>query len=572
MKTLINLRNKMKTAIYALLLPLCLTVSCTAGFDDINQPLYPEDNRIQGEGFGKGVFLGDSIGAVELAYLQANISKLGATFKNFSYEGVYNDYQITTNLTHDIYSGYFANMNPSWIMDAPTYMYHAGWSDARWNHFYLRRTVEYGALARAYWFVGHDFKNETGPYLNVFYITRIYYAFLISMLTDTYGDIPLTDEQLQGLSSPEKPAFHTQQEAYDIIFQILDDALTHINPDQTGAFNLGNDDRCYGGDVNKWVRFGNTLRLRLALRLSNVDPEKARKEGEAALSHPAGLMKDDGDNMRTIPKYAPLEQGGENSGGDENIHALCSYKWYDAGMNKDLETAYKTQSDMLDPRCGVCWYRPMEEGSTESDPMESTRDFSGSRSGEFNIQKPSYIHSLLRSYGTNSKQLRNDAWFGYGRESVWMSFAESRFLLAEAALRGWNGALSQDPFNHFLDGISASMRYYKVSYMAEQMYIAGLTVLKNPSVNPFITNDKEGMLEQIITQKWLAIFPNGNEGWAEFRRTDYPSFMALPLINSSGGDVPEGKFIKRIAYPSDAFENNPGARYVPTGVRVWWDV
>jgi hypothetical protein len=132
--------------------------------------------------------------------------------------------------------------------------------------------------------------------------------------------------------------------------------------------------------------------------------------------------------------------------------------------------------------------------------------------------------------------------------------------------------MNKDPLNYFMEGISASMRYFHISYLEEQLYIAGLKIMQDPSENPFINNDKEGMLEQIITQKWLAVFPNGNEAWAEFRRTDYPSFITLPLINSSGGEVPDGKFIKRIAYPSDAFENNPGAQYIPTGIRVWWDV
>jgi hypothetical protein len=549
-----------------------LSVSCTDGFDAVNTPLYPQHNPKEMKEYGNGIYLGDSIDTEELVELQAGIAKMGSEFRNFSYEGVYNDYQVTTNLTHDIYAGFFANMNPSWIMDAPTYMHHAGWSDTRWSHFYLHRTTEYSTLARAFWFVGHDFAKGTGPYLNAFYITRIYYAFLISMQTDTYGDIPLTNRQLQGLSDPESPEFRTQKEVYDIVFELLDDALKNIRPEQTDAFNLGKDDRCYDGDVNKWIRFGNTLRLRLALRLSNVDPEKARKEGEAALAHPGGLMKDNNDNMKTIPKFAPVELGGENSGGDENIHALCSYKWYDAAMNKDLENAYKSLSENLDPRCKICWYRPLEEGSTESDPIESKRDFLGSRSGDFDIQKPTFKHSLLRSYAKDGKTLRDDAWFGYGRESVWLSYAESRFLLAEASLRGWNGALSNSPLNYFLEGISASMQYYHISYLEEQMYISGLKILKDPSANPFITNNHEEMLEQIITQKWLAVFPNGNEGWAEFRRTDYPAFITLPLINSSGGDVPEGKFIKRIAYPANAIDTNPNAKYVSTGIRVWWDV
>ena len=93
----------------------------------------------------------------------------------------------------------------------------------------------------------------------------------------------------------------------------------------------------------------------------------------------------------------------------------------------------------------------------------------------------------------------------------------------------------------------------------------------------FSSGNNEKILEAIITQKWMAVFPNGNEGWAEFRRTDYPKLMT-PLTNASGGDVPDGHFIKRLLYPNSensnkAFTSNPdliGAN--SQGVRLWWDV
>ena len=80
------------------------------------------------------------------------------------------------------------------------------------------------------------------------------------------------------------------------------------------------------------------------------------------------------------------------------------------------------------------------------------------------------------------------------------------------------------------------------------------------------------MLEQIITQKWLAIFPNGNEGWAEFRRTDYPKLMNP--VNMSTVDVPKNKFIKRVRYPQDEIDYN--RENIPAGINqgsgVWWDI
>lgn len=549
--------------------------ACTSDFDLINTSLNPvaNINETNNGSFVEGIHLGDSISAEELNVLKANIANMGTIFRKFSYEGVYNNYQRTTNLTHDIYCGYFANLNPSFLYLSPTYSYNASWSDHRWNHFFLDRTVEYGELVRSFWFVEHDFEKGSGVYLNAYYITRIYYAFLLSMQTDSYGDLPLSDRHLQGVSDPESPKYRTQEQLYDIIFSLLDDALTHMKPNQADAYNLGVNDRCYGGDVFKWLRFANTLRLRLALRISNVDPARAQREGETALLNSYGLMAGQEDNMKTVPKYAPVELGGENSGGDENIYALCSYTWSDAGMNKDIEVAYKSLSKVLDPRCEVSWYRPLDERSTLDVPVESNRDFLGSRTGDEDIQKPSYKHSRLRSYAADGKTLRDDAWFGLSRESVWLSYAESRFLLAEAALRGWSGTTGTS-FDYFIEGIQVSLNYYKIPKNKQDTYIDGLYLLQ-PGNNPFLTSNKEAALEQIITHKWLAVFPNGNEGWAEFRRTDYPSFISLSLINSSY-DVADGKFITRITYPGSESLINENFPFLEVELRqddrMWWDV
>ena len=84
------------------------------------------------------------------------------------------------------------------------------------------------------------------------------------------------------------------------------------------------------------------------------------------------------------------------------------------------------------------------------------------------------------------------------------------------------------------------MNYYKISSADTESYINGLKIYGSDVENPFMTNNKEGMLEQIITQKWLAVFPNGNEGWAEFRRTDYPRLRNI--LNNNSEDVPTGKY------------------------------
>lgn len=103
------------------------------------------------------------------------------------------------------------------------------------------------------------------------------------MQTDTYGDIPVA-YYVKGAMPPEENVSYTpQKEVYNILFQLLDQAITELHQENLPAvsqYDLGDNDKCYGGDVDKWRRFANTLRLRLALRVSNVNPELAQTQAK----------------------------------------------------------------------------------------------------------------------------------------------------------------------------------------------------------------------------------------------------------------------------------------------------
>lgn len=526
------------------------------------------------------------------AVCKVDLAGAAPTFRNFLYEGYYNDYQITTNLSHDIYAGYVANNQPKHAKKSPDYGYSDGWSSTRWTHFYNDRSREYRTLLRA-------FKFNTTPerYKNMFYITRIYYAFLALANTDTYGDMPFKEYVQARIPETNNVAYDTQEEVYDAMFRMLEQAVDSINPKDANQYNAGKDDICYFGDANRWLRFANTLRLRLALRISNVDPVRAKKEGEAALNNKYGLMTSNNDNMQTVPKYAPIEMGGSDEGGSENVLAMCSVAYNgESVMSWDLEQYYRNLSNdgeqyriktgrnsytekKIDPRCLVTWYRANMTQSTLAGGVESLReDFVGCKRG---IQEPDISMSVLQYSLTRtepkpaSKKLNPKSWFNYARPTLWLGYSESLFLKAEAALRGWTGAdLVMDAENYFRAGIKASMDYYEINPTVATAYIDGLKVWTE---GVFSSGNKEKQLEAIITQKWLATFPNGNEGWAEFRRTDYP-VLANQLSNMSGGDVPEGKNIKRLLYPNSEnsnkyFTSNPKLQEVNSqGKRLWWDV
>lgn len=525
--------------------------------------------------------------ATELSQIKDDLAAASSTFRNFLYEGYYNDYQITTNLTHDIYAGYTGNNNPGFVNSAPDYKYADGWSSSRWRHFYVDRCKEYASLLRAF-----KFSPNAEMYTNQYHITRIYFAFLALANTDTYGDMPFKIYASAQTPETNNVPYDTQADVYDGLFRMLRQAVETIDPDDASQYVIDTDDICYNGDARKWLRFANTLRLRLACRISNVDPERAKKEAQDAISNKWGLMESNADNMRTVPRYAPIEDGGINDGGQENVLAMCSVMYNgDCVMGWDLENYYRTLSTgggkyivktgrtgqvekVIDPRCLVSWYRSGMTASTLAAGEESLReDFKGCPKGyaEPTMLAPNQF-SLTRTAKDAAKSKKHDrkSWFNCAEPTVWLGYAESLFLRAEAALRGWD---SGSPEEWYRKGIEASMAYYEIDRADVDSYINGLVALNDGT---FASGDKEKILEAIITQKWMAVFPNGNEAWAEFRRTDYPKLM-LPLNNASGGDVPEGHFIKRILYPNSENSNKgfteSGMSAVNSqGKRLWWDV
>ena len=574
----------------------CSLLAMLAGchdFEEMNtnpyQPVY--DPSIIG-GTADGIDIDYTVSDNALESLRATEGSAGATFSNFVYEGLYNDYQTATNLTHDIYAGYWGNNVSGFVSNSPTYSYNDGWSANRWKHFYDDRTVsEYSQLIKTFWFCDKEY------YHTAFYITRIYYAFLMSAQTDTYGDIPIKYYVKGALPPEENVEYSSQEEVYGMIFDILDQAITNLHDiPSVQQFDLGEDDLCYGGDVESWIRFANTLRLRLALRVSNVNPSLAKQQGEAALADPSGLMQSQDDNMTLIPKRQYI------TGGNENIYALLFSWTANVVLPKEMEWAYKNQAlkpgvttdtpefeqkapsslytaggvdetmfnasednCYLDPRCNIFWFRPTEfDKLNQAVPEESDKDFGGVRNGETNIGG-----SYTTTYSPNRCNLQSDAmnpqiWWNLAREIVWFGYSESLFLRAEAALRGWAG-VTETAEQYYLDGIRASMDYYGITNYSD--YINNLQGLE-----AFRSGTKEEQLEQIITQKWIAVFPNGNEGWAEVCRTDYPRYMLVPQGgNNSNGEIPNTKLIKRVQYP-DSESRNPLKPTYTQGDKVWWDV
>lgn len=557
-----------------------------------DNPSSGKDSTIVDDSKYADINLNYTVSAEDSASYQPDLQGAGSLFRNFLYEGYYNDYQITTNLSHDIYAGFVANNQPKHAMKTPDWNYGDGWSGQRWAHFYNDRSSEYRKLLRAF-----KFNDQAARYKNLFYITRIYYAFLALANTDTYGAMPFREYVQAKVPETNNVAYDTQAEVYDAMFRMLEQAVDSINPDDASQVKITDDDISYFGDVNKWLRFANTLRLRMALRISNVDPARAKQEAENALNNKYGLMQSNADNMQTPPKYAPIALGGKDEGGSENPLAMCSVAYNgESVLSYDMEQYYRNLSTgggtyriktgrtsydekTIDPRCLVSWYRGGMTANSLASGEESLReDFRGCHRG---AQSPEISMSELKYSLTRtepkpkSKELNPKYWFNFARPMVWLSYSESLFLKAEAALRGWTGKdLTMGVEDYFRAGVKASLDYYEIDAAVADSYINGLKVFSD---GVFSKGSNEDKLCAIITQKWMATFPNGNEGWAEVRRTGYP-ILENQLTNMSGGEIPEGKQIKRIKYPNSEASNQYFTSHSELqeansqGKRLWWDV
>ncbi|MEQ3332161.1 SusD/RagB family nutrient-binding outer membrane lipoprotein, partial [Phocaeicola vulgatus] len=207
---------------------------------------------------------------------------------------------------------------------------------------------------------------------------------------------------------------------------------------------------------------------------------------------PAGLMQSQDDNMKQTPKRQYI------AGGNENIYALL-FSWTgNAVLSKEMERAYKNQAlkegaaadavtfnensenCYLDPRCEVLWFRPTPFDSLTTSPLPTEnlkRDFNGVMNGETNVGG-----SYLNRYSANrcilsSDAMNKDYWWNLAREIVWMGYAESLFLKAEAALR-WPSLVDETAEALYLKGIKASMDYYEIDADKANEYISHLDGVK----------------------------------------------------------------------------------------------
>ncbi|MFI5157953.1 MAG: RagB/SusD family nutrient uptake outer membrane protein [Sphingobacteriales bacterium] len=460
-------------------------------------------------------------------------------------------YQLQQNLNADVYSGYMMSGDPFGGPNNTNYFMKTGWNAQAFDLAYsdiMHGWLQVKTLARP----------QDQHFVAIALILKVEG---MHRITDIYGPIPYSKYGSNAFSV----TYDSQQAIYTRFFSELDTAvntLTAYVKANPGAKPLAPFDMIYGGDYTQWLKFANSLRLRLAMRIAYADPTTAKLQAEKAVADPNGTLSTVADGA-----YLNMVNGLTYQNPIWNI----TNAYGDIDMGAPMESILKGYND---PRISNYFTTSTAVAGTQKGIRNGVNISGGAQYAGF---------SLINDQSTTPIQI--------------MVASETDFLKAEGALRGWNmGSGSAQSFyeagitlafqekgvgmpaGYLTDATSTAASYFDPTNSTNNV-TTGSPYLNNITIAWNGTSTFEQSLQRIITQKWIAEFPDGEEAWSEYRRTGYPILFPV-VVNNSGGTIPTTPGIRRLPFPADEVSNNPNG--VQSGIqelggpdnggtKLWWD-
>ena len=523
-----------------------ISVSCTGRFKDLNTDktgITDENMQVDLNHLG-----------IHLDVIQQGI------YFNYDYgKGKNWPYQLMQNLSADMFSGYMHDYKPlNGGSHNSDYNLQDGWNGTLWENTYAYIMPQIKRLE----------DSTRLKYPAVYAVTEILKVEVMHRVSDYYGPVIYT-------SFGNKKMIYQPDTQQDVYHYFLDDLKTAVGilenyvnlADYTPEFSRF--DLLLDGKVESWIRFANSLRLRLAIRLAMADPDKARQEFADALAGPLGVFEEP-------TQLVAVTTDEEYSNPLGEINRVWGEVYMNASMESILNGFDDPRREAFFEPCPDDVLLPDRDGR-DSVLIPLKGQYRGIRQGTM------FAHTL---YSALSKIYVN-----VQTKPILMTAAEVWFLRAEAALRGWT---AEDPRICYEQGIRCSFSQWQVAgvetYLQSDCRAADFEDAFTPEnnikarclVSPRWDDaaSDEMKLERIITQKWLAVFPEGCEAWAEQRRTGYPRLFSVRYNNSRNGCVDTEKMIRRLNYPSSILDSDNGQYEMlvnalggpdHAGTPLWWD-
>ncbi len=504
--------------ILALFLSLTFITACDEGFDEINT------NKVDPTSLAPSLILNKAI--IATTYLDG-VSTLGMLCYNF---GIVQ--QVITPYGSSLSGGNYNQLNNA---NSPLV----------WVNFYRNVIKQLVAVTEQ--------TKEDPLSANIYHTARIWKAYAFMILTDTYGDIPYFDAGKGYISEEIRPKYDPQEAIYKDILKELEEASGALDASQPPVTT----DILYGGNVARWKKLGYSLMLRASMRLTKVDPTTAKTYVAKAIA--GGLFESNADN--SVIRHTAIY----NNYIANHLAAREKTNFYLAAPFVN----YLKENN--DPRLPVFAVRYVgAKGGPEQVPARASSDPKvqiGMPMGYNDVT----INNVLAENGVVSlwdfTQINLTTVLKLDAPEFHITYAQVQLLLAEAAVRGWATGTAAD---YYAKGIRANLE--QMALYDPSATIKEDAILAYLKAHPL---DTAKALEQINTQYWVATFLDGNESWANFRRSGFPALKKNPY---PGSEIKED-FIRRMPYPDSEIVvnlqnvNDANARQGPNDLntRVWWD-
>ena len=396
--------------------------------------------------------------------------------------------------------------------------------------------------------------SEDKPNINA--ALRIHRVYLMSVLTDTYGELPCKQAGLAYIKGITTPEYESQEDIYNFFF---DELAACANQLATGTDLIGGDVTSLSGDAAAWRKYANSLRLRFAMRISGVNPTKAQQEFEKALADEGGYIQSAADDAYIIYTDGPftLYEGsrdldfrvnalGEilygqdpisptfvcstffnimNDSNDPRLYRICRHylntkraetkpdREWNVDVTDEVVAYIKKIGDVEQPNNpGAAWYNDWVNAPANSDIP--TLDKLVKLYPDAGFDGSNFPARMMRPFLSIDFEMPD-------RPGALINSAEVEFLLAEAKLNGWNVTGTVE--DHFNAGVKASMQWLNTHYLQADKKIS------DAEINTFVASQAAALTanakEAINTQAWILHMMNPAEAWANLRRSDYPVLM-----------------------------------------------
>lgn len=389
---------------------------------------------------------------------------------------------------------------------------------------------------------------------NLVNMGRILQAYAFLVLTDTYGDIPYFEGGQGYYGQIFFPAYDAQEVIYDDIISELTAATQLLDPN--GRIESG--DVLYGGNIDKWKKFGYSILLRAGMRLSKINPTKA--ESTVSTAFQGGVITSNLDNAVVRHDNNFFNNIGNTLNGTE----ASNYYLADPFVTYLRDTDDPRLSAIAVRYVGAASGPGQVAGVASTDPDDQV----GMPFGYNNSTISSVVTDLGLASLYDFSQADRTRIASRTAPQFLVTAAQSLLLLAEARERDWISTGTAEEY--YEQGVTA--------HMVQMASYGSGSVIDASAIADYLTNnpfDDATALEQINTQYWIASFMNGPEAFANFRRSGYPVLTPNPFPASGI----TGDFIRRLTYPNSEISVNTGnvneaiARMGPDllDTPVWWD-